>query len=134
MFENPRRGRQARNFTTNVSKILDLKSSPEQIFFRKLSLGAPVITFLFPKRDRHGSEQAIGCELPASNCAEIIGSLHVKFCRATSARYNIKWPASSLLDRYLFPDWVQAMVVKARSEKIYCEPFFKGTVSFSRLC
>ena len=40
MFENPRRGRQARNFT-NVSKILDLKSSSEQIFFRKLYLGAP---------------------------------------------------------------------------------------------
>ena len=32
MFENPRRGRQARNFTTNVPKIVDLKSSPEQIF------------------------------------------------------------------------------------------------------
>ena len=31
----------ARNFTTNVPKILDLKSSSEQIFFRKLSLGAP---------------------------------------------------------------------------------------------
>ena len=31
MFENPRRGRQARNFTTNVPKILDLKSSSEQI-------------------------------------------------------------------------------------------------------
>ena len=43
MFENPRRGRQTRNFTTNVSKILDLKSSSEQIFFRKLSLGAPAI-------------------------------------------------------------------------------------------
>ena len=42
MFENPRRGRQARNFRTNVPKILDLKSSSEQIFFRKLSLGAPV--------------------------------------------------------------------------------------------
>ena len=41
MFENPRRGRQARNFTTNVSKIVDLKSSSEQIIFRKLSLGAP---------------------------------------------------------------------------------------------
>ena len=41
MFENPRRGRQARNFTTNVPKILVLKSSSEQIFFRKLSLGAP---------------------------------------------------------------------------------------------
>ena len=41
MFENPRRGRQARNFTTNVPKILDLKSSSEQIFSRKFRLGAP---------------------------------------------------------------------------------------------
>ena len=32
MFENLKRGRQARNFTTNVPKILDLKSSSEQIF------------------------------------------------------------------------------------------------------
>ena len=32
MFENPRRGRQARNFTTNVPTILDLKSSSKQIF------------------------------------------------------------------------------------------------------
>ena len=32
MFENPRRGRQARNFTKNVPKILDLRSSSEQIF------------------------------------------------------------------------------------------------------
>ena len=47
MFENPRRGRQARNFTTNVPKIRDLKSTSEQIFFRKLSLGAPdFLTFL----------------------------------------------------------------------------------------
>ena len=41
MFENPRRGRQTRNFTTNAPKILDLKSSSEQIFSRKLPLGAP---------------------------------------------------------------------------------------------
>ena len=41
MFENPRRGRQTRNFATNVPKILVLKSSSEQIFSRKLSLGAP---------------------------------------------------------------------------------------------
>ena len=41
MFENPRRGRQAKNFTTNIPKILDLKSFSEQIFFPKLSLGAP---------------------------------------------------------------------------------------------
>ena len=32
MFENLRRGRQAINFTTNVPKILDLKSCSEQIF------------------------------------------------------------------------------------------------------
>ena len=43
MFENPRRGRQARNVTTNAPKILDLKSSSEQIFSRKLPLGAPDI-------------------------------------------------------------------------------------------
>ena len=41
MFENPRRGRQARNFATNAPKMLDLKSSSEQIFSRKLPLGAP---------------------------------------------------------------------------------------------
>ena len=38
MFENLR---QARNFTENDPKILDLKSSSEHIIFRKLSLGAP---------------------------------------------------------------------------------------------
>ena len=40
-FKNPRRSRQARNFSENDPKILDLKSSSEQIIFRKLSLGAP---------------------------------------------------------------------------------------------
>ena len=43
MFENPRRGRRAKNFTTNGPKILDLKSSSEQIFSKKLTLGAPDI-------------------------------------------------------------------------------------------
>ena len=38
MFENPRRGRQARNFTRNVPNILDLKSSSEKRFFRNLML------------------------------------------------------------------------------------------------
>ena len=50
MFENPRRGRQARNLTTNAPKTLDLKSSSEQIFSRKLPLGAPalrIITYNF---------------------------------------------------------------------------------------
>ena len=42
MFENPRRGRQARNFTTNVRKILDRKIVFRTDIFRKLSLRAPV--------------------------------------------------------------------------------------------
>ena len=47
MFENPRRGRQARNFATNVPKILVLKSSSEQIFSRKLPLSAPESLHLY---------------------------------------------------------------------------------------
>ena len=47
MFENPRRGRQATNFTKNDPKILDLKSTSEQIIFRKLSLGAPGESWLY---------------------------------------------------------------------------------------
>ena len=34
MFENPRRGRQAKNLTKNVPEILDLKSFSEKVFCR----------------------------------------------------------------------------------------------------
>ena len=37
MLENPRTGRQARNFKRNVPKILDLESSSEQVFFLKIN-------------------------------------------------------------------------------------------------
>ena len=37
----PRRARQARNFATNVPKILDLKPVFRTDIFRKLTLGAP---------------------------------------------------------------------------------------------
>ena len=61
MFENPRRGRQARNFTTNVPKILVLKSSSEQIFSRKLPLGAPAdLIDIYPEttREPHAKKDA----------------------------------------------------------------------------
>ena len=45
---------QARNFATNVPKILDLKSSSEQIFFRKLSLGAPVLSAAKKRDEKKG--------------------------------------------------------------------------------
>ena len=51
MFENPRRGRQARNFTTNVPKILDLKSSSEQIFFENWRWGALFVSTIRWKRE-----------------------------------------------------------------------------------
>ena len=42
MFEDPRRGRQARNFTTNVPKILDFKSPSRRTdILQKLTFGAP---------------------------------------------------------------------------------------------
>ena len=42
MSENPRRDRQSRNFTTNVPKILDLKSIVFRTYsFRKLTLDTP---------------------------------------------------------------------------------------------
>ena len=41
MFENPRKIRQARNFTKNVPKILDLNIVFRTDIFRKLTLGAP---------------------------------------------------------------------------------------------
>ena len=65
MFENPRRGRQARNFTTNVSKILDHKSCSEQMFFRKLSLGAP--DFKAHLLQRGYPEDLINTTLPEVN-------------------------------------------------------------------
>ena len=37
MFENPRRGRQARNFTTNSRSQIGFRTD----IFRKLTLGAP---------------------------------------------------------------------------------------------
>ena len=52
MFENPRRGRQARNFTTNAPKILDLTSSSEQIFSKNLRW-VPLIND-FQKQEKNG--------------------------------------------------------------------------------
>ena len=52
MIENPRRGRQERNFTTNVPKILVLKSSSKQIFSRWVPLHVQFYVSLFFACDR----------------------------------------------------------------------------------
>ena len=62
MFENPRRGRQARNFTTNVPKILDLKSSSEQIFSencRWVPLLFPFYFYRYIERYRHAVHELL---------------------------------------------------------------------------
>ena len=65
MFKNPRRSRQARNFTTNAPKILDLKSSSEQIFSRKLSLGAPVQSMRFTSNVAKSSAVILQIHVPS---------------------------------------------------------------------
>ena len=86
MFENPRRARQARNFTTYVPKILDLKSSSEpketssclttlnkgtgakdiRNDFTILYVGDP---FLGPLREERG-----GCQNRPSLYANVVGN------------------------------------------------------------
>ena len=80
-------------------------------------------------------EQRIGCELPASNCAEITGagSLHVKFCRATSARYNNDRPPACWISICFLIGYKPGGQSTFR-KKYIVSPFFKRTVSFPRLC
>ena len=64
MFENPRRGRQARSFGKNVPKILDLKSSSEQIFSENcrwvpLSLGNQARRYSFSRGIIAGQENDV---------------------------------------------------------------------------
>ena len=58
MFENPRRGRQAKNLTKNVPKILDLKSSSEKVFSENWRW---VLLFLFFFW-RHSNSYPVECK------------------------------------------------------------------------
>ena len=92
MFENSRRGKQARNFTTKVPKILDLKLSSEQIIiFRKLTLGVPELY----ERKRFSPITFLGkptCNKPALPSQRL---LRVFFCY--SFRQSIFYSYNTLL-------------------------------------
>ena len=92
MFENSRRGKQARNFTTKVPKILDLKLSSEQIIiFRKLTLGVPELY----ERKRFSPITFLGkptCNKPALPSQRL---LQVFFCY--SFRQSIFYSYNTLL-------------------------------------
>ena len=92
MFENPRRGRLARNFAKNVQKILDLKSSPEQIFSENCRW-VPLIAFSRLSNCNFLGDQIVAIDL------ELI---------STQLTNNNKWPfqegrilmAASVLSRW----------------------------------
>ena len=73
MFENPRRGRLARNFTTSVPKILVLKSSSEQIFSRKLPLGAPALSLFYVTELRYVPKMMIEFEIGLTRLHRLYG-------------------------------------------------------------
>ena len=52
---------QARTFTANVPKIVDLKLSSEQIFSRKLTLGAPDVLLRPPQAFKSGEWLFFSC-------------------------------------------------------------------------
>ena len=85
MFENPRRGRQIRNFTTNVPKILDLKSSSEQIFFENCRW-VPLISSM-RLLHRPGNRLLSGC---ASTEIVFISSLLV-YLLLIEQKYRSEW-------------------------------------------
>ena len=58
MFENSRRGRQARNFTKNVPKILSQIVFPTGIF-RKLTLRAPAVIPIYLQRPITGKRTGV---------------------------------------------------------------------------
>ena len=73
MFENPRRGRQARNFTQNVPKILELK----------FTLGAPDDNLgSLPRRRSWGFSR-----LPATSAWE--ATLGKTWSRGTNSGVNV---------------------------------------------
>ena len=127
LFENPRRGMQARNFTTNVPKILDLKSSSEQIFPRKLSLGAPelwgIAENLLQQAVTHSFQPSTG----SHRDGKVISDKQL-IRKLTKIRYQkIKWwnGRNNLKNVYIFIWWIQLC---STSRRIYYLKFVTEVV------
>ena len=69
MFENPRRGRQAKNFTKNVPKILDLKSSSVKVFSENWRWVLLFFFFFLSFFCRHSNSYPVECEHKKANKA-----------------------------------------------------------------
>ena len=91
MFENPRRGRQARYFTTNVPKILVLKSSSEQIFSRKLPLGAPEAVFDLPQVVGGATDNHWDIVYNKKRTAWLLVKLNIKSGEVRIVSWKVAW-------------------------------------------
>ena len=135
MFEHPRSGRQARNFTTNVPKILVLKTSSEQIFSRKLPLGAPdAFAHLLEEsaKNIHVSVHWLWFPLIAKPRSKVLKK------RAKNTSSSPIWSVIFLLVRgdyynssfkICFQNWLLAATEEYRA----CERFFLSSTYFKRL-
>ena len=137
MFKNSyRRSRQARNFTTNVPKILDLKSSSEQIFsenwlwvplksvLRSTNLAAASVSVISPGRSRGPiiSLDTEGAFIPRNFCFNRVLDWKQFFFPMTS---EVSEVISILFFRYL----------GCNRTKLYieCRIHVSGAFSFLRL-
>ena len=96
MFENPRRGRQARNFTTNVPKILVLKSSSEQIFSRKLPLGETCVFAVLLKNKFKDSSEGLGGDRGVFPVESLVCFAYVAYCVYSLFLWDICVQASNV--------------------------------------
>ena len=89
MFENPRRGRQAKNLTKNVPKILDLKSSSEKVFSENWRWVLPFFFFFC----RHSNSYPVECK-------------HTAVARGLQD-FNCSCSVSYLRSVLRIPEWVR---------------------------
>ena len=86
MFENPRRGKQPKNFATNVPRILDLKSSSEQIFSENCRW---VPLFMLKKKGRVRSERTHYFVLGPSSLFLFVKEIKTKETMETKSFINV---------------------------------------------
>ena len=136
MFENPRRGRQARNCTTNVRKILDLKSSSEKIFSQKLSLGAPVmsptavllnVVVIIAVKQRKELQRASNILLSSMAVTDLlVGSL----CVPLSAVVGLLVPYQIVTDLYICK--LDSVAISFRTTLAICSIFHLTMIAWER--
>ena len=98
MFENPRRVKQARNFTKNVPKIVDLKSSSEQIF-PKIDVDGPWLQKSDVQISATTTDTRTGYGLPVLTLAQLCFLFWTECTSFNSANLGIGWVQNACTQR-----------------------------------